>query len=136
MLLPLPFSSKELPTGEKLFRRKYGYKLTLLENSVTTFDITVPYQSQKVNEAQIIGCNSGVTVNFKILDTPLGTYSGTPNLMLDQFGFNVNVAKNYYRDHSEYDADLYVNMQIKVTIKNNTDLTPTIGINFTLHEVV
>lgn len=134
MLLPLPFSSKELPTGEKLFRRKYGYKVTILANQVTTFDITVPYPSQKVNEAQIVGCNSGVTVNFKVIDTEVGTYSTVPNFVLDQFGFNVVINEKFFEDISPYDAHLYAGMRIRFEF-NNPGSEHEIGINMVFHEV-
>lgn len=132
-----PFHSKELvDIQKKLFRRAYGIQGTLIANGNTTIEFTVPYAWCKITTMEIVGLPEMMKVDLCIMDSPLGLYTGVPNYKLSQFGFDVNVAKNYYKDHSEYDADLYMNMVIKVIIKNDTANTPTIGINFTLHEVV
>ena len=134
MYLPLPFAAKELADGKKLYRRKYGYAVSLDANTNTTYEITVPYASQKVNEVEIIGAQSDLKVDLKILDTAAGTYSTIPNYVLDQFGFSVNVAKDFFKDVSPYDAHLYTGMRIQF-IFNNPGASYAIGINIVYHEV-
>jgi hypothetical protein len=132
-----PFHSKELPDiQKKLFRRSRGVQATLNPNGNTVIEFIIPYNWCKITTIEVVGLTHMVKVDFSIIDTPVGTYSTVPNYKLNQFGFNVNMSKDYYRDHSEYDADLYLGMVIQLVVKNDTDTTPLIGVNFTLHEVV
>lgn len=130
------FAEKTLPTGKKLFRRAHGVQHTLVANSDNIVEFIVPYAWCKITTMEVVGLSEITKADLCIMDTPTGTYSTIPNYKLNQFGFNVNISKNYYRDHSEYDADLYAGMVVKVVLKNNTSNTETVGINFTLHEVV
>jgi hypothetical protein len=134
MFLQLPFASKELPDGKKLYRRKHGYTVALAANTVTIYEITVPYASQKINEAEIIGCLPGIKANFKVVDTASGTYSTIPNFVLDQFGFNVNITKDYFQDISQYDAHCYTGMRLVFEF-DNPNAEHVIGINIVYHEV-
>jgi hypothetical protein len=134
MQLNIPFASKELPDGKKLYRRKYGYEITVAAASSTTFEATVPYDSQKVNEIEIFGAALGLKADFKILDTAAGTYSTVPSYVLDQFGFSVNIAKDFFHDISPYDAHLYTGMRIQVVF-NNPGTEYVIGVNLVYHEV-
>jgi hypothetical protein len=132
-----PFYSKELTDiQKKLFRRHVGIQQQLVANGDTTIVYEIPYAWCKITTMEIVGLPEMMKADLCILDSTAGTYTTVPNFQLNQFGFDVNVNKDYYRDHSEYDADLYMYMQIKIVIKNHTANTPTIGINFTLHEVV
>lgn len=135
MFLPLPFSSKQLPDGKKLFRRVHGFKMQLVASGNATYDFLIPYDECKINEAEIIGCPEGVTCDFKVLDTPSGLLTTVPNYALNQFAFDINVAKDYYKDHSPYDADLIKDMQIRVILKNSTASTAWVGVNIVIHEV-
>jgi len=132
-----PFHAKELSDIQKrLFRRATGVQATLSANGDTTIQFSIPYAWCKITTMEIVGLPEMMKVVLLITDSNLGRYTGIPNYQLNQFGFNVNAAKEYYRDHSEYDADLYMDMIIKVVIKNPSNTTPTVGINFTLHEVL
>lgn len=131
-----PFAEKTLSTGKKLFRRAHGVQRTLVANADNVIEFTVPYAWCKITTMEIVGLTEMLKADLCIMDTATGSYSTVPNYQLNQFGFNVNVSKDFYKDHSQYDADLYIGMKIKVVIKNNTANTPTIGVNFTLHEVV
>jgi hypothetical protein len=135
MFLPLPFASKELPDGKKLYRRKHGYATTVAESGDTDYTILVPYNAAKINEVEVIGCPVGTAVDFKILDTPSGTISGIANYVLNQFGFDVRVPESFYRDTSPYDADVIKDMGIKVTIKNISGTAFTAYLNVVFHEV-
>lgn len=134
MQLNTPFASKELPTGERLFRRKHGFT-HLLTVGTSTFETTVPFKC-KVNQAEIIHAPEGVTCDFKILDTAVGSYSGYPNYVLNQFGYSVNIAKDYFADTSQFEADLYAGMRIAVVFNNTTASEKTIGVNIVYYEVV
>jgi len=136
MFLSVPFASKELPNGKKLFRRAHGYTIQLVANGDATLTVTVPYAACKINKAEVIGCPEGVKVDLKILDSTTGTYTGVSNYQLNQFGFDINISKDFFEDHSPYDADLFVNMQVVFVFKNSTDSTKTIGVNIPFHEVV
>lgn len=138
-----PFVSKSLPDGKKLYRRVHGLTTTLAAEGDTTVEFTVPHPTCKITEAKLEWFPEGVTVDIIVLDTvdgliqqSMGVPAGsiTPNLELNQFGFNVPVAKDTYCDKSEYDADLIQNMKIKVIMHNSTTATKTVGITFVLHE--
>ena len=131
------FSKKELNDGSKLFRRKHGLRQNAVKNTSTTFNFIVPYSIAKINEIEIVDGHKGDYVDFKVYDTPSGTISGTPNLLLNQFGFSAQLPDGFYRDQSNYDADVIGGMKIEVTYYN-TDLVNdvSVGMNITYHQVV
>lgn len=132
-----PFHAKELADIQKrLFRRQHGIEVTLNANGNTEIEFDIPYAWAKITTMEVIGLPERMKADLTIHDTSLGLFTGVPKLQLNKFGYDVNVAKDYFKDHSEYDADLYMGMIIRITFKNHTNLTPIIGINFTLHEVV
>lgn len=136
MFLPTPFASKELADGKKLFRRKHGYVTTLNANGTTTLEINVPYNVAKINEVDVLWCPEGITADLTVHDTPTGTISGVPNYQLNKFGFNVAIAKDYWTDHSPYDADVIKDMKIKLILTNNTEVSKDIAVNIVFHEVI
>lgn len=134
MFLPLPFASKDLPDGRRLYRRKHGYSFTVPTGS-SVFKVTVPYNVQRVNQAEIVGApSSQLSCNFKILDSTAGTYSGAANATLNQFGFNVKIPKDFYSDFSPYDAELFAGMQVQIDFENS-GAECVVGINIVFHEV-
>lgn len=119
--------------GDKaLFKRFTGItqELTTGENS---FTYTIPYTWVKIIGIQVINCEALDTVDFEVLDSENGDYSGTSNLKLNQFGFSLNLSKDFYEHVTNYDADLYQGMQLKFTY--NSISNKTIGVNFNLNEV-
>ena len=134
MNLSTPFASKELPTGERLFRRKHGHTHTLTTGA-STLEITVPFKC-KLNQAEVLYCPEGVSCDFKILDTAAGTYSTVPNYLLNQFGYDVNIAKDFFTDTSQFEADLLTGMRVVVVFNNTSDTEKTIGVNIVFYEVV
>ena len=130
-----PFAHKVLPDGKKLFRRKHGITIGLTPNETTNTIFTVPYNYCKINEVEAVGGVHGDYVNLKVLDSANGDYSGTPNAVLTQFGFNVFVTPEHYKDKCNYDADLYLGMQIKIEYTNSQNDTRNVFANFGLHEV-
>lgn len=133
MFLPLPFASKDLPNGKKLFRRKHGYEF-IVSNGVSIHEITVPYPQAKINELEVLNQGLNCKVNLRVIDTAAGTYSTIPNYVLDQFGFNVNLKPSFFEDTSQYDADVYLGMKIQLEI-NNPNADFTMAVNIVFHEV-
>lgn len=140
-----PFDSKAVPNGS-LFRRKHGFVFSspIPVGSSAIINLVVPYDSVKINELELINCKEGDAVDLKVLDTPQGHIqismgvppeSITPSLMLNQFGFNVQLPAGFYRDVSNYDADLIKDMVVQVEYFNNGSqpITP-IG-NIVWHEI-
>lgn len=127
-----PFASKVLPNGKKLFKREHGIQQTVAVGpNIIIF--TVPYSWAKLTGMEILYAEKLDTCDFMVLDSTTGTYSTVPNMQLSQFGFSINIAEFKHEEVSSYDADLYLNMQIKLVYKSVT--AKTIGINFTLNEV-
>ena len=136
-----PFASKTIPeTGQKLFRRKHGFSVdgggSIAASSSGTMSFVIPYALAKMTEVEIIGAKTGDTVDLKVYDTPAGTISTVPNYMLNQFGFEVALAKDYYSDTSNYDADVIMGMKVELTYYNNSSEAATPVANIVLHEVI
>jgi hypothetical protein len=131
-----PFASKQLCSGKKLFRRCHGIVVSLPANDSVSGEIVIPYNQCKINKVEVVWAPEGVTANLEVYDTPTGTLSGYPNVKLNQFGFNVAIAKDFHADESQYDADLIKDLKVKVTLTNSTDVAKNVGINFFLHELV
>lgn len=124
------FAAKNIGS-KRLFKRVHGISASVSAQSEHIF--TIPYNWAKITGVEIIGGEVGDKASFLVLDTPTGSYSGQPNYPLNQFGFNVNIAPDYYEHKSEFDADLYLLMQIKIIYDSVS--VKTIGINFILNEV-
>jgi hypothetical protein len=131
-----PFASKSIACSDgsikKLYKRITGIQQSLsIGNNTILF--TIPYNWCKITGIELIGGEDLDTSSFYILDSVTGTYSTVPNYTLNQFGFLVNACKDYYKFESEYDADLYIGMQIKVIYNSLT--AKIVGLNFILNEV-
>lgn len=132
----LPFASKTLANGKSLFRRIHGIKLTTDGTSNAQKVIfTVPYASAKITSTEIIGAELGDMIDFKILDTSSGTVTGIPNFLLNQFGFGVYPSKEKYDQTSEYDADLFLGLQLEVTLTPADTVVRDVYFNLVIHEV-
>jgi hypothetical protein len=129
----LPFDAKKLPDGKSLYRKVHGVKKTL--SGDTTFDLVVPYDNAKITGVEVVWAPAGLQCDMKVYDTPTGTISTIPNLMLNQYGFDVGLGKDFYEENSNYDADLIKDMKIECLVKNPASLTDEICVNFILHEV-
>jgi hypothetical protein len=131
------FASKSFG-AKNLFKRVVGQQATLSPG-----DNTVLYVEQfpwvKFMALEIINGEVGDYVSLYILDTATGTYTkaqtGTayPNAPLNQFGFNANIAAGFYAHKSEFDADIYQGLQIKIIYHSVS--AKTIGINYVMNEV-
>lgn len=131
----IPFASKVLPDGKKLFKRVHGVSSTIAANSSDSIEIIVPYAQCKITSIEILGSIHGDTCDFNVYDNAAGTVSTVPNLKLNQFGFNVYMAEKYHKEESSYDADLIQGMKLEVVFTNSTNEASLIGVNFILHEL-
>lgn len=130
------FASKELPElQKKLYKRVHGVQ-NIVSPGSNTIIYTIPYAWVKITGMEIIAGDNLDTISVEILDSTAGTYSTIPNYKLNQFAYNINIAKDYYEHKSEYDADLYLNMQIKITYTSISITNKTIGLNFIMNEVI
>lgn len=128
-----PFAAKKL-NGKPLFKRVIGIKNAVTASSITSFEYTITHAWAKMKKIEIIGGELGDEVTFKVLDTPAGTYSGVPNYQLNQFGWTVNISKDYYAQDSEFDADMYAGIRLKFEYYSVSDKTARA--NIVLNEVV
>jgi len=87
----------------------------------------------KLTGVEVIGGESLDFADLKILDCEDGMVTGIPYYVLNQFGFSVNIAKDFYKRDSPFDATLYCGMVIEITYTSVS--AKTIGINFLKHEV-
>lgn len=127
-----PFDSKVLENNKRLFKRFIGVQYTLSQGENVLL-YTIPYPWVKIDGIEIINCSILDKLDFEVLDSVNGNYSGIPNFKLNQFGFSVNLPEGFYSVRSKYDSDLYQGMQIM--FKYFSSNQKTIGINLDLHEV-
>ena len=126
-----PFAAKTI--GDKsLFSRVAGKEFSL---SVGSNDLlyTTPFAQMKFNGIEVINSEIGDKVDLYVLDDTSGTYSGTPSLTLNQFGYSVFLTEGYFERQSNYDADLYLGMQIKMVYTSIT--AKDLYVNYILHEL-
>lgn len=129
------FRKKYVAEG-RLYRRKHGFKsVEIPAGESRDIELVVPYDIVKINEVEFINAREGDTVDFKVHDTPTGTISTVPNLMLNQFGYACELPNGLYRDKSDYDADLIKDMKIVITYYNNGAEAYTAKGNIIYHEV-
>ena len=134
--IPPPFNAKIITCNgvvKKIFKRTTGLQVDVTAGTSTVILFTIPYAWCKITGADIIGGESLDTISLFVLDTTTGSYTTVPNSVLNQFGFNVNVSSINFINDSNYDADLYINMQIKIVYTSKTN--KTIGVNLDLHEI-
>ena len=130
-----PYAAKTIMINgvtKKLYIRNTGFQSALTSGS-NTITYTATYSWAKLIGVEVIGAEALDYVDFKVFDTATGTYSGTPNAMLNHFGFSVNIAPGFYRRECPYDADIYQGLVLKLTY--NSVSAKTIGINILQSEV-
>ena len=94
------FADKILPCGKKIYARTHGKSFSVSAGA-NTLDFDVPYAACKITGIEIMNGELGDNVDFFILDDDLGTYSTIPNSVLNQFGYDANIAPNNYRHESK-----------------------------------
>lgn len=139
-----PFAAKTIRINgviKKLFKRVHGANATIDAGQTSSIDFVVPYAWAKFTGAEINGCSLKDTLDFTVHDTTNNDISGLDpqvygaNVLLNQFGFDVEMPEGPYQNTSDYDADLYQNMIIRCTYTNNSQSSKYISLNFWLHEV-
>jgi hypothetical protein len=130
------FASKTIVINgvtKSLFKRFTGtsFPLSAGTNTCTWTQSAFPWV--KFLGIEVIGAELGDTCDLYVLDTSTGTYSGHANYPLNQFAYGANLAPGYYRHVSEYDSDMYQNLQIKFIY--NSVSAKMIYINFDMNEV-
>lgn len=123
-----PYDSKVLLIDDvvkKIYARNTGiqFDLAIGEN---TIDFPIPYAWVKITGMEVINCEALDTVDLFIVHI-------ASNIILNQFGFNVNLTKDYHSSKKKFDADLYNSLQIRIKYYSKT--AKTIGINFIMDEV-
>ena len=131
-VLSIPaFAAKTLGT-KSLFKRVVGIKATLaIGNNTVLYTETFPWV--KFIGIEFFGSELGDSASLYVLDSATGQLTGVANYQLNQFGFTANLAKDFYVQKSEFDADLYAGLQIKILYNSMT--AKTVGINFVMNEV-
>jgi hypothetical protein len=125
------FTAKNLGT-KKLFARNTGAQYQVVTGAnVLTY--TATYPQVKMIGVEVVGCEALDTGSMKVYDTAQGTYSGVANALLNQFGYSINLPKDFYRREAAFDADLYQGMVVK--IEYNSVSNKTVGINFIMNEL-
>lgn len=130
-----PFGAKSLIISgvlKKFYARNTGVQYALSSGS-NLLEYTIGYPWVKMIGIECIGAESLDTAELKVYDNSSGTYSGVPNALLNQFGYTLNMAKDFYRRESPFEADLYAGMLLKVTYVSVS--AKTIGVNFIMNEV-
>lgn len=135
-------ASKHTVEGYHLFKRCHGMGvLTLAPGEVGHFDFQLGYEWAKLEGIQLIGQSHGIIADLYIEDDDEGTYtfeqSGTaiPRYILNQFGFEVAVPKDFCEKKSTFDADLFYGMWVVLQIENTSTETQTLWANIELDEV-
>lgn len=117
---------------KKLYARNHGVQQALSVGS-NTVSYTITYPWVKIIGVEVVNSEALDYVDFKVKDNSIGTYSGTPNAVLNQFAYSHNIPKEYYIRTAQFDADIYVGMVIEVTYTSSS--AKTIGLNFIMNEV-
>jgi hypothetical protein len=130
-----PFGAKsQLING---VNKKFYARNTGLQQDVTTgsndISFTISYPWVKIIGVECIGAELMDTAELRVYDNNLGTYSGVPNAMLNQFGYTLNMGKDYYARFSSFDADIYQGMVLKITYVSVSD--KRVGMNIIMNEV-
>jgi len=130
-----PFAAKNITVNgilKKFYKRLCGIQqeLSIGENIIL---YTIPYAWVKMTGIELIGGENLDKASLYVLDSTTGNYSGVPNYTLNQFGSNVNVSKDFHNVSSNFDADLYIGMQIKIVYISLS--AKTVGLNIDLIEV-
>lgn len=118
---------------KNLYKRFTGIAQPLSVGSNTFVWAQSAFPWVKFKGLEVIGGEIGDICDLYVLDTPTGTYSGYPNAPLNRFAYSANIAPEFYKHESEYDADMYQGLQIKIVYTSVT--AKTIYINFDMNEV-
>lgn len=134
-----PFGSKTISINginKNLFARFTGLQF-YVNSGPNTLEYTATFPWVKMLGIETVGGVAGDTADLKVYDTAAGTYSGVPDLLLNQFAYSINVAPNFYNRMAQFDADLYQGMIVRITYNVAAAEVSGryLGINLTMNEV-
>jgi hypothetical protein len=118
-------------TFKKLFARNTGKPFAVTTGS-NDLSYTATYPWAKITGLECIGAEIGDYAELRVYDNASGTYSGVANALLNQFGYTLYLAKDYYRRDSKFDSDIYVGMVLKITY--NSISNKNVYINYLMDE--
>lgn len=130
-----PYGSKTITVGngtKKLYARFTGVQFSVSQGS-NTLNYVVTYAWAKLLGIEVVNCEALDNADLKVYDTASGTYSGVPNLLLNQFSYTINLPKDFYVRMAQFDADIYAGMVIQITYVSQS--AKTIGLNLLIDEV-
>ena len=131
-----PFAQKRHYDGRKLTRRIHGFKIDLdTSGTEQTVKFTIPYVACLMTSTSVVDAIPGDKLQFSVLDSTAGLLTGVPNYRLNQFGYDVYPAKDYYEERSEYDAELVVGLQLEIKVTPVDTTARSVYFNITLHEL-
>ena len=117
-----PYASKKI--GENnLFARNHGIQQDLIQGW-NVIEFVAPYPLAKITGVEVIGAEVLDYANFKVF------FGET---MLNQFAFEVNIAKDYYQRISRFDADFVSGL--KIVVEYYSQSAKRIGCNYIMDEV-
>lgn len=128
----LPAIASKTLGAKKLYKRVVGVQSAVTTGS-TDIVWTCPFAWVKFMGIEFTNCESLDKVSLYVLDKAATPLFGVPNATLNQFGFDANMCKDFYKHQSEFDADIYGGLQIKIVYTSVSD--KTVGINFIMNEV-
>lgn len=118
-------------TTKRLFARNTGKAFAVTTGS-NDLNYTAAYAWVKIIGLECIGAEIGDYAELRVYDNASGTYSGVPNALLNQFGYTLYMAKDYYVRISQFDSDIYTGMVLKVTY--NSISNKNVYINYLMNE--
>lgn len=128
------FGAKTFLSGavtKRLFARNTGKPFAVTTGS-NDLSYTATYAWAKITGLECIGAEIGDYAELRVYDNASGTYSGVPNALLNQFGYTLYMAKDYYIRTSQFDSDIYAGMVLKITYNSISD--KNIYINYLMNE--
>lgn len=134
----IPAFASKIIGNKSLFKRVRGVQQDLVVGDNTIL-YTEEFNWVKFMALEVINGEVGDYCSLYVLDSATGqvtlamTGTAIPNYPLNQFGFNANIAAGFYSHRSEFDADVYRGLQIKIVYHSMT--AKRIGINYVMNEV-
>jgi hypothetical protein len=117
---------------KKFFARNTGAQYDLVSGA-NDLSFTIGYPWVKMTGVECFGAETLDTCELRVYDSPAGTYSGVSGALLNQFGYTLNLGKDFYQRSAPYDADLYYGMVLKLNYVSKSD--KRVGVNFLMTEV-
>jgi hypothetical protein len=119
-------------TVKNYFMRNRGVRFNL-EIGINNLEYVIPYPWARIQGVEAINTQIGDYTDFLVYDNALGSYSGVPNMLLNQFGYTVNLPQGFYERTSRFNSDVYQGM--KIVIRYTSVSQKTLGVNILMDEI-